>query len=131
MAEYDRGRQRFLSIKEAAVQYEVSRAKVHRLIRAGHLRVRKDPRDQRVTLLRQDELDTLFVLPEDTAGDDMNYQATRTTTTEAAGRLTAGMRARVDALRGRAAARGVDSTTIIREERDRRSEELGGAVSGS
>ena len=129
MAEYDRGHRGFLSIKEAAVQYAVSRAKVHRLIRAGQLRARKDPRDRRVTLLLQDELDRLFDIPEDTTRDDMNYE-----TTKAAGRLTSEMRARVDALRGRMAARGtagmVDSAAIIRAERERRTVELGDAVVG-
>jgi excisionase family DNA binding protein len=129
VAEYDRGHKGFLSIKEAAVQYDVSRAKVHRLIRAGQLRARKDPRDRRVTLLLQDELDRLFDIPEDTTRDDMNYETTETT-----GRLTSETRARVDALRGRMAARGTarafDSTAIIRAERERRSVELGGAVVG-
>ena len=129
MAEYDRGHRGFLSIKEAAVQYAVSRAKVHRLIRAGQLRARKDPRDRRVTLLLQDELDRLFDIPEDTTRDNMNYE-----TTKAAGRLTSEMRARVDALRGRMAARGtarmVDSAAIIRAERERRTVELGDAVVG-
>ncbi len=129
MAEYDRGHKGFLSIKEAAVQYDVSRAKVHRLIRAGQLRARKDPRDRRVTLLLQDELDRLFDIPEDTTRDDMNYETTETT-----GRLTSETRARVDALRGRMAACGsarvVDSAAIIRAERERRSVELGDAVIG-
>ena len=136
MAEYDRGHSGhigFLSIKEAAVQYSVSRAKVHRLIRAGQLRARKDPRDRRVTLLLQDELDRLFDIPEDTTRDNMNYETTKT-----AGRLTSEMRARVDALRGRMAARGtargtagmVDSAAIIRAERERRTVELGDAVVG-
>ena len=129
MAEYDRGHRGFLSIKEAAVQYAVSRAKVHRLIRAGQLRARKDPRDRRVTLLLQDELDRLFDIHEDTTRDDMNYETTETT-----GRLTSEMRARVDALRGRMAARGtariVDSAAIIRAERERRTVELGDAVVG-
>lgn len=129
MAEYDRGHKGFLSIKEAAVQYAVSRAKVHRHIRAGQLRARKDPRDRRVTLLLQDELDRLFDIPEDTTRDNMNYETTKT-----AGRLTSEMRARVDALRGRMAARGtagmVDSAAIIRAERERRTVELGDAVVG-
>ena len=129
MAEYDRGHRGFLSIKEAAVQYAVSRAKVHRLIRSGQLQARKDPRDRRVTLLRQHELDRLFYIPEDTTRDDMKNETTETT-----GRLTSEMRARADALRGRMAARGtaraVDSTAIIRAERERRGAELGDAVMG-
>ena len=146
MAEYDRGHRGFLSIKEVAVQYEVSRAKVHRLIQTGQLRARKDPRDRRVTLLRQDELDRLFDMSQHMARDDMSYDTTydtpntttRTTTrttTSATGRLTAEMRARVDAMRGRMAARGVhrvtDSAAIIRAERERRSAELGDAVIGA
>ena len=129
MAEYDRGHRGFLSIKEAAVQYAVSRAKVHRLIRAGELRARKDPRDRRVTLLLQDELDRLFDIAEDTTRDDMDYETIETT-----GRLTSEMRARVDALRGRMAARGgshvTDSTAMVRAERERRTTERGDAVVG-
>ena len=90
MAEYDHRHKGFLTINEAAVQYEVSRAKVHRLIRAGQLHTREDPRDRRVTLLSQDELDTLFDISEDMARDDMTYE-----TTNATGRLTAEMRERV------------------------------------
>ena len=64
------------------------------------------------------------------ARDDMTYDTTNTT-----GRLTAEMRARVDAMRGRMAARGVDRVTdsaaIIREERDRRGAELGDAAIGA
>ena len=129
MAEYDRRHRGFLSIKEAAVQYAVSRAKVHRLIRAGELRARKDPRDRRVTLLLQDELDRLFDIADDTTRDDMDYETIETT-----GRLTSEMRARVDALRGRMAARvgshAADSTAIVRAERERRTTELGDAVVG-
>lgn len=130
LAEYDHRHKGFLTINEAAVQYEVSRAKVHRLIRAGELHAREDPRDRRVTLLPQDELDRLFDISEDTTRDDVNYDTTNTT-----GRLTAEMRARVDAMRGRMAARGADRVTdsaaIIRAERERRSAELGDAVIGA
>ena len=83
-----------------------------------------------MTLLPQDELDRLFDISEDTTRDDVNYDTTNTT-----GRLTAEMRARVDAMRGRMAARGVDRVTdsaaIIRAERERRSAELGDAVIGA
>lgn len=134
MAEYDHRHQGFLTIKEAAVQYEVSRAKVHRLIRAGRLHAREDPRDRRVTLLRQDDLDRLFDISENATRDDMTYETMRTVTTMSTGRLTSEMRARVDALRGRMAERGtaraIDSAAIIRAERDRRSAELGDAVMG-
>ena len=129
MAEYDHRHKGFLTINEAAVQYSVSRAKVHRLIRAGQLRAREDPRDRRVTLLPQDELKRLFEISEEMTRGHVNYDTTNTT-----GRLTAEMRARVDAIRGRMAARGVDRVTdsaaIIRAERERRGAELGDAVIG-
>ncbi len=129
LAEYDHRHKGFLTINEAAVQYSVSRAKVHRLIRAGELHAREDPRDRRVTLLPQDELDRLFDIPQQATRDDMAYETTNTT-----GRLTAEMRARVDVIRGRMAARGVDRVTdsaaIIRAERERRSAELGDAAIG-
>ena len=130
MAEYDHRHRGFLTINEAAVQYSVSRAKVHRLIRAGELNAREDPRDRRVTLLPQDELDRLFDISQHMTRGDMTYETTNTT-----GRLTAEMRARVDAVRGRMAARGVDRVTdsaaIIRAERERRTAELGDAVTGA
>ncbi len=135
MAEYDHRPKGYLSIKEAAVRYEVSRAKMHRLIQGGQLQTQKDPRDRRVTLLLQEELDRLFDLPAGRADDGMNNEMEIAYTRVVAGRLTAELRGRVDALRLRVAARGnadaVDSTAIIREERERRSRELGGAATGA
>ena len=131
LTEYDHRHKGFLTINEAAVQYDVSRGKVHRLIRAGELRAREDPRDRRVTLLMQHELDRLFDLPEDTTRDDVSYETMERATTTTAGRLTAGMRARVDELRGRVDARGFDSAAVIREQRDRRSADLGDAAVGA
>jgi len=127
LAEYGEGRKGYLSIKEAAVRYEVSRGKVHRLIQSGRLETQKDPRDRRVTLLRPDELDRLLNLPGNGMGDDMNNEMTSTELKEATGWLTGELRSRVDALRLRVAGRTVgvvDSTAIIREERERRSREL-------
>ena len=57
------GRQDYMNIKEASARYEVSRAKLHRLIQKGRLHTMKDPRDERLTLLEADELETLFSFP--------------------------------------------------------------------
>ena len=53
----------FLTIKEAAVRYQVSRAKLHRLVRAGRVHSEKDPRDERATLLRTEEPGGVFRVP--------------------------------------------------------------------
>ncbi len=116
-------------IKEAAAQYRVSRAKLHRLIQAGRLRATTDPRDERVTLLRTDELERLFSLPLEEEEPEMGYQ------TDAedyrAGNLTAELCAQMDTLRARVfegqKLKG-DSTEIIREERQRRARQLLGAA---
>ena len=110
-----------MMIKEAAATYSVSRAKIHRLIKQGRLEATQDPRDERVKLLRKEELDSLFQL-----GTEEGYQV-KYETNEAIGRMTAEMGARMDAIRERTAARGVvfsDSTVIIREEREKRSQHL-------
>ena len=115
------GRDGFMMIKEAAATYSVSRAKINRLIKSGRLAAIEDPRDERVKLLRTEELDALFQLHAE-EGDQVGYYAH-----QAIGRITPEVAARMDAVRERIAAGGVrlpDSTGIIREERDRRSRHL-------
>ena len=116
-------------IKEAAAQYRVSRAKLHRLIQAGRLKATTDPRDERVALLRTDELKRLFSLPLEEEESEMGY---RTDAREyRAGNLTAELCARMDTLRGSVFKRQElkdDSTEIIREERQRRARQLFGAA---
>ena len=110
-----------MMIREAAATYSVSRAKIHRLISRGRLTAVEDPRDERVKLLRKEELDALFELYGEEASE-MRYD-----TAEATGRITPEVAARMDAVRERIAASGPmlpDSTGIIREERDKRSRHL-------
>ena len=110
-----------MMIKEAATAYRVSRAKLHRLVKQGRLEATVDPRDERVKLLRKEELDSLF-LTDIEGGNEVRYY-----TEEPVGRITAEMAARMDAIRERIAARGIkvrDSAEIIREEREKRSRHL-------
>ena len=51
---------KYLSIKEAAVAYKVSRTKIHRLVKSGAVRSSSDPRDDRITLVSVDDLDNRF-----------------------------------------------------------------------
>ena len=118
----------YLIIKEAAVRYGVSRTKLHRLVRQGRLRTAKDPRDERVTLLNTDDIESELGFSGE-EGDDMAY----TYTTGGAGRLTPDVMADMEALREEVAARGsppLDSVEIIREERERRSRQVYDAVFG-
>ena len=117
----------FMMIKEAAATYSVSRAKIHRLISRGRLTAVEDPRDERVKLLRREELDTLFQLHAE-EGNEVGYD-----TEQAIGRITPEIAARMDAVRERIAASGIrlpDSTGIIREERDKRSRHLYAVATG-
>ena len=119
-------------IKEAAVQYNVSRAKLHRLVQLGRLRATKDPRDERVTLLRSEDVAALFKFPQQEA-DDMVYRSEADDNTESYGKVTAELAARMDDVRIRVAQDGRlsgDSVDIIREERDRRASEIDGAGVG-
>ena len=110
-------------IKEVAAKYSVSRAKLHRLVRLGRLHAAKDPRDERVTLLREEEVDALFRFPREETADMVD----RSETGKGYGRVTAELAARMDAARTRVATGGglrVDSVEMIREERDRRAREI-------
>jgi hypothetical protein len=117
-----------MMIKEAAVRYGVSRTKLHRLVTQGRLRTAKDPRDERVTLLSTEDVESALRFSGE-EGNDMAY----IDTTENGGRLTPELLARMAALRGRIAARGKfsqDSAEIIREEREKRSRQVYDAVFG-
>jgi hypothetical protein len=117
-----------MMIKEAAVRYGVSRTKLHRLATQGRLRTAKDPRDERVTLLSTEDIESALRFTGE-EGNDMAY----VDTPEDAGSLTPELLARISALRERIAARGKmpqDSAEIIREERERRSRQVYGAVFG-
>ena len=109
----------YMMIKEVAAKYNVSRAKLHRLVRLGKLQTAKDPRDERITLLREDEVDALFRFPEGEA----THMVDRGEVGESYGRVTAELAARMDEVRARIARGGSlsrDSVDIIREERERR-----------
>lgn len=108
---------KYLSIKEASVAYEVSRTKIHRLVKSGVVRSSSDPRDDRITLVSVDDLDSRF------HGEtvmDMNNAATL------AGVATADKLNRMNAIRagGGVAGGGSDSTEILRAQREARSREL-------
>jgi hypothetical protein len=108
---------KYLSIKEAAVAYRVSRTKIHRLVKSGAVRSTGDPRDDRKTLVSVDDLDNRF------HGEtvmDMNSAATLV------GVATADKLNKMNTIRasGAAAGAGSDSTEILREVRAARSREL-------
>lgn len=114
---------KYLSIKEAAVAYRVSRTKIHRLVKSGVVRSAGDPRDDRITLVSVDDLDSRF------HGEnvmDMNSAATLV------GVATASKLNRMNAIRtgGASAGVGSDSTEILRAERESRSRELDARSTG-
>ena len=108
----------YLNIRDAALKYEVSRSKLHRLVRSGQLHGLADPRDGRATLLSSAELESLFSIPRET---DLNADAETLVTAKGAtgsGYLTPEARARIDALRLRATEGmrlSTDSADIVRE----------------
>ena len=98
---------KYLSIKEAAVAYKVSRTKIHRLVKSGAVRSSSDPRDDRITLVSVDDLDSRF------HGEtvmDMNSAATTL-----AGVATDDKLNRMNAIRagGVSAGVGIDSTELL------------------
>ncbi|MDE2716691.1 MAG: helix-turn-helix domain-containing protein [Chloroflexota bacterium] len=115
---------KYLSIKEAAVAYRVSRTKIHRLVKSGAVRSAGDPRDDRITLVNVDDLDSRF------HGEtvmDMNSAATL------AGVATVDKLSRMNAIRAGSVAAGIgsDSTEILREARAGRSSELDARSTGT
>ena len=114
---------KYLSIKEAAVAYRVSRTKIHRLVKSGAVRSAGDPRDDRITLVNVDDLDSRF------HGEtvmDMNSASTLI------GVATVDKLSRMNAIRadGAAAGTGGDSTEILRKARAGRSSELDARSTG-
>ena len=122
----------YLNIKEAAVRYQVSRTKLHRLVKTGRVRSGKDPRDERATLLRAEDLEALFRFPHEGPGE-MWYKTGTDDEEIVVGRVTAEACARMDAVRTRIAAtyagRG-DIVETIRAEREKRTVQVMEAVSG-
>lgn len=93
--EYNQQEKKYLNIKEVSAHYEVSRAKLHRLIRSGRLRTEADPRDERATLLSARKLDALFKIRREDGMDTDIYAASEGSgMSYGAGRLTASARAR-------------------------------------
>ena len=116
----------YVMVKEAAVRYGVSRAKLHRLIQLGRLKTFKDPRDERVTLVCIQEVEAVFRFPDEEVVD-MGNQVGTGSTERSSGRLTQGKRDRIDALRRHISAGKwlpQDSVEIIREQRERRTQEF-------
>ncbi len=120
-------------IKEAATLYNVSRGKLHRLVKQGRVQTASDPRDERATLLRIEDLDHLFEFSEERARE-MKYNSRAGTRTEGTGRLTQELADQMDALRKRISGgkrSAVDSVDVIREEREKRSRHLDSVVFGT
>ena len=117
--EYKPRQKSYLNIKEAAAQYEVSRAKLHRMIRDGRLAAIKDSHDERATLVKIDDLDEMFRLP----AEGTMYREISSVVNASVGVLTAERAARMDELRDRIARRvGLveDSVEVLRREREHR-----------
>ena len=130
------GRAGYMNIKEAAARYEVSRSKLHRLIQLGRLRITGDPRDERVTMLRIEDLETQFRFPIEEIVET-RYQTRKVEAPMPVGRITEEWCNRADTLRMRiSGGRRLpgDSAEIIRQERESRDRavnqaEFGGAES--
>ncbi len=108
---------KYLKIGEAAVRYHVSRVKLWRLIQSGKLHAVKDPRDERAKLVSEEDV-TRILTPE---GDGP------------VGRLTAERIARMDEFVKRVFGDrtvDVDITELIREEREKRTQQLMEALQG-
>ena len=106
---------KYLSIKEAAVAYRVSRTKIHRLVKSGAVRSADDPRDDRITLVSVDDLDSRF------RGETVMEMNSATTLV---GVATADKLNRMNAIRTGGTTVGSNSTEILREARAGRSSEL-------
>ena len=121
----------YIMIREAAARYGVSRAKLHRLVQLRRLKASKDPRDERVTLVRTEDLDQLFRFPLEDNEETM--YSTDKSSEASTGHLTAELCARMDSLRRRVSAGKrftTESAEIIREEREKRTRQLYDAISG-
>jgi hypothetical protein len=108
---------KYLSIREASVAYQVSRTKIHRLVKNGVIRAANDPRDDRITLVSIEDLDTRF------HGENVMEIGS---TASVVGIATTNKLDRMNAIRETTTTYGVgsDSTEMLREEREIRSGEL-------
>ena len=115
---------KYLSIKEAAVAYRVSRTKIHRLVKKGAVRSTGDPRDDRITLVSVEDLDSRF--HGETVMDMENAAAIE-------GIATVDRLSRMNAIRAGGAKAGVgsDSAEILREARAARSLDLEARSAGT
>ena len=115
---------KYLSIKEAAVAYRVSRTKIHRLVKKGAVRSTGDPRDDRITLVSVEDLDSRF--HGETVMDMENAAAIE-------GIATVDRLSRMNAIRagGAKAGGGSDSAEILREARAARSLDLEARSTGT
>ena len=125
-------RRGYLIIKEAAVRYNTSRGKLHRLVKQRRVRTATDPRDERATLLRIEDLDNVFEFPGEQV-EAMNTNTRLGVRIIGTGRLTEEAADRMDAIRKRISGGkrlAFDSTEIIREEREKRSRHLDKVIFG-
>ncbi|MCI0438165.1 MAG: helix-turn-helix domain-containing protein [Chloroflexi bacterium] len=124
-------RSEYINVKQAAERYGVSRAKLHRLIKKGRLRASRDPRDERATLLRIEDLDEIFVPSDLTKGSDGMVSDLGSDKHIAPG-LTPELCEKMDELRLRISRGGKlssDSAELIRRERAKRTRQLQRAAS--
>ncbi len=122
----------YLIINESAALYNVSRGKLHRLVKQGRVRTASDPRDERATLLRIEDLDHLFEFSEE-ATREMKYNSWVGSRIEGTGRLTQELADQMDELRKRISGgkrSSVDSVAVIRDEREKRSRHLDRVIFG-
>ncbi len=123
---YTQRKAEYLNIRDAALKYEVSRSKLHRLVHSGQLRVQTDPRDGRTSLLNTAELETFFSAPEGAVSHKGDGSLEPVTHQANIGYLSAEARARIDELRVRANGGrqlSVSSEDIIKEARGSRTQE--------
>ena len=123
---YTQWKAEYLNIRDAAFKYEVSRSKLHRLVRSGQLRVQTDPHDGRASLLNTAELETFFSPPEGAVSHKGDGSLESVTHQANIGYLSAEARARIDALRVRANEGRqliVSSEDIIKKARASRTQE--------
>ena len=111
------GERVYLRINEAAARYHVSRVKLWRLIQSGRLTATKDPRDERAKLVREEDVSRILT-PEDDGP---------------VGRLTPERIARMDEFVKQVFGDktiDLDITELIREEREKRTQQLMEALHG-
>jgi hypothetical protein len=116
--EYTQRTAGYLNIRDAALKYEVSRSKLHRMVRSGQLHAQADPRDGRATLLSSAELETLFSIQRKTGVNAEADSPADAKSAAGSGYLTPEARVRIDALRLRATGGmrlSIDSSDMVWE----------------